>query len=591
VPGLGIERRFSLKGAEESDNLLTCIEDGDIEDLHRLLSDLPGGETSVLTTPSLLAKHKMRTPLMAAAATGDLATSTATLQAFNQQYSNKLARDSEMRTQLTNRDREGMTALMLAARSSSVAVLGELLTEIYNTEALAALELHDHKRMKLLMHAASNGPAPIFQEAQQAMRKAFGGDEDGFCRHLMRQSADGRTILMHAAASGDSMVLIMVSEVCQRFIRPQALREMMVERDSDGLNLLMHAASCCAPASALVPAETPPGKQPPRIVQNTLSPRCPGSLDPDSSHKKDAGPAESSSKGTASKTALTGGGTSPADASSGAVAGDAAKDKKTAVEKMVEADTKEEKGVNKRDAVVVPVFKVAVRLVTKCLWTDEVLQQLKAVDLWGRSVLTHALLSGHELMFEAAYGAIRDVLQDELVGEMMETNEGEREDTPMIDALARGNTDMRKLYALRAGQLKASASLSSLPCCTMDAKIEGFIPGKLVVMFQLLLPQIAEGRQLILLYIMCALAPLVKLATIGSVDDSDSKHTGIKARSNKLSVLLGAPAMFFWGVGTSTVGQTALGWSSSLSATSMAAATLAIPAVDSFFNSRKASAI
>ncbi|CBJ30072.1 Kinase, NEK [Ectocarpus siliculosus] len=528
VPGLGIERRFSLKDAEESDNLLTCIEDGDIEDLHRLLSDLPGGETSVLTTPSLLAKHKMRTPLMAAAATGDLATCTATLQALNQQYSNKLARESEMRTQLTNRDREGMTALMLAARSSSVAVLGELLTEIYNTEALATLELHDHKHMTLLMHAASNGPAPIFQEAQQAMRKAFGGDED--------------------------------------------LREMMVERDSDGLNLLMHAASCCAPASALVPAETPP-------------------VDPDSSHKKDGGPAESSrSKGTASKTALTGGGTSPADASSGAVAGDAAKDKKTAVEKTVEADTKEEKGVNKRDAVVVPVFKVAVRLVTRCLWTDEVLQQLKAVDLWGRSVLTHALLSGHEMMFEAAYGAVRDVLQDELVSEMMETNEGEREDTPMIDALARGNTDMRKLYALRAGQLKKDVDARS-KLSTMDAKIEGFIPGKLVVMFQLLLPQIAEGRQLILLYIMCALAPLVKLATTGSVDDSDSKHTGVKARSNKLSVLLGAPAMFFWGVGTSTVGQTALGWSSSLSATSMAAATLAIPAVDSFFNSRKASAI
>ncbi|CAN0561495.1 unnamed protein product, partial [Ectocarpus sp. 12 AP-2014] len=126
VPSLGIERRFSLKDAEESDSLLTCIEDGDIEDLHRLLSDLPGGETSVLTTPSLLSKHKMRTPLMAAAATGDLATFSATLQAFNQQYSNKIARDSEMRAQLTNRDREGMTALMLAARSSSVAVLGEL---------------------------------------------------------------------------------------------------------------------------------------------------------------------------------------------------------------------------------------------------------------------------------------------------------------------------------------------------------------------------------------------------------------------------------------------------------------------------------
>lgn len=43
------------------------------------------------------------------------------------------------------------------------------------------------------------------------------------------------------------------------------------------------------------------------------------------------------------------------------------------------------------------------------------------------------------------------------VSEMMETNEGEREDTPMIEALAMGDTSMRKLYALRAGQVKASA--------------------------------------------------------------------------------------------------------------------------------------
>lgn len=40
-------------------------------------------------------------------------------------------------------------------------------------------------------------------------------------------------------------------------------------------------------------------------------------------------------------------------------------------------------------------------------------------------------------------------------------------------------------------------------------------------------------------------------------------------KSNKLSVLVGAPAMFFRGVGTSTVGAS-FGWSESLSATSMA---------------------
>lgn len=51
----------------------------------------------------------------------------------------------------------------------------------------------------------------------------------------------------------------------------------------------------------------------------------------------------------------------------------------------------------------------------------------------------------------------------------------------------------------------------------------------------------------------------------------------------------GAPAMFFWGVGTSTIGQTSpLGWSPSLSATMMAAATICIPAIDSFLYSSSA---
>lgn len=39
---------------------------------------------------------------------------------------------------------------------------------------------------------------------------------------------------------------------------------------------------------------------------------------------------------------------------------------------------------------------------------------------------------------------------------MLETNEGEREDEPMIDALDKGQTSMRKLFALRVGQIKAS---------------------------------------------------------------------------------------------------------------------------------------
>lgn len=42
-------------------------------------------------------------------------------------------------------------------------------------------------------------------------------------------------------------------------------------------------------------------------------------------------------------------------------------------------------------------------------------------------------------------------------------------------------------------------------------------------------------------------------------------------RTGKLSIFLGAPAMFFWGIGTSDIGSTSvLNWSPALSATAMA---------------------
>lgn len=44
-------------------------------------------------------------------------------------------------------------------------------------QAVTALDMHDHKRMTVLMHSVSKGPAPLFQEVHQAMREAFGGDD------------------------------------------------------------------------------------------------------------------------------------------------------------------------------------------------------------------------------------------------------------------------------------------------------------------------------------------------------------------------------------------------------------------------------
>ena len=47
--------------------------------------------------------------------------------------------------------------------------------------------------------------------------------------------------------------------------------------------------------------------------------------------------------------------------------------------------------------------------------------------------------------------------------------------------------------------------------------------------------------------------------------------------------LLSVPAMFVWGIGTSTIGLSALGWGDTASAAALAVATIVIPAMDSFF--------
>lgn len=49
-------------------------------------------------------------------------------------FAPQLARDFEMRLQLANRDKHGMSAAMLAARSGSVAIAAALITEIEETE-------------------------------------------------------------------------------------------------------------------------------------------------------------------------------------------------------------------------------------------------------------------------------------------------------------------------------------------------------------------------------------------------------------------------------------------------------------------------
>lgn len=131
----------------------------------------------------------------------------------------QLHRGLEMRTQLGIKDKEGMTVAMHAAKSGNVATVSALIAEIELAEvsssaygvprsrmirivgwfhtpilqgyhafapfqelsldfaqASFALVACDYKQTTLIMHAASEGNAPIFREVQQAIRRTFKHD-------------------------------------------------------------------------------------------------------------------------------------------------------------------------------------------------------------------------------------------------------------------------------------------------------------------------------------------------------------------------------------------------------------------------------
>lgn len=88
-----VERTYSVKDAKASQDLFTAFEKNDIDNVLLILSRTAaeGGLTpAALTTPSLMVKHKLRTPLMAAAVTREFSVFTAFLDAFDRNHSNKV---------------------------------------------------------------------------------------------------------------------------------------------------------------------------------------------------------------------------------------------------------------------------------------------------------------------------------------------------------------------------------------------------------------------------------------------------------------------------------------------------------------------
>ncbi|CAM9891734.1 unnamed protein product [Ascophyllum nodosum] len=132
---------------------------------------------------------------------------------------------------------------------------------------------------------------------------------------------------------------------------------------------------------------------------------------------------------------------------------------------------------------------------------------------------------------------------------MLDTEEDEREDTPMRNAVQRAEKLMYVVFHNRRRQLKKDVSARS-KLSTIEAKIQSFIPGKLVVIYQLLLAEITGQDHLYLLIVMAALAPLFNAAASLFTKEKPTSNSGPNLpKKSTISFLLGAPAMFFWGIG------------------------------------------
>lgn len=85
-PRIVLGRTHSAQESRNSHDLLSAIEDGNINSVRSVLLMIPAADASVLTTPSLMAEHSQRTPLMAAAFNGSLVIFTTLIHHFNRVY-------------------------------------------------------------------------------------------------------------------------------------------------------------------------------------------------------------------------------------------------------------------------------------------------------------------------------------------------------------------------------------------------------------------------------------------------------------------------------------------------------------------------
>lgn len=96
-----LARTVSAQQASSSHHLLRALEEGGIEDVRNVLLGTPEGlRRSALLSASYDSRHKLRTPLMAAARTGSYAIFTTIMNSIDRLFSRSLVSERMMRAMI-----------------------------------------------------------------------------------------------------------------------------------------------------------------------------------------------------------------------------------------------------------------------------------------------------------------------------------------------------------------------------------------------------------------------------------------------------------------------------------------------------------
>ncbi|CAM9237710.1 unnamed protein product [Ectocarpus fasciculatus] len=421
-----------------------------------------------------------------------------------------------------------------------------------------------HKLRTPLMAAAATGQMPIVGVVLAAFGDVFMEDGDkedmvnartkGMQKQLDMVDVEGMTLLMHACSTSSSAVFQALSKTVQ----PSQFREVIRARDAHGMTILHHAVNGngneqVAPArsSTTAPSQAAPSQ--------------------DRLHSVGAGweggtqTEPPTTAGERLATVTEGGG--PAE-------GHASEEVPFVLDPRL------------------PVIQAALEFARANLWMPEYRKLLVARDGWHRSIIEHAIMSGRTQIFEAVFDALRRDIHDEKIDLLLDPGvESSHAQTSLRRAInSQEGTPMAQLVREKTTTLKSDVSKRK-DDSTVAAKIQAFIPGNLIVIFQLLLPEFDESGDgpLYLLLVLCFVAPFWSWGAAMSVK-RDPEIANTRARRTAAKYFLAIPAMFFWGVGTSKIAPNSFNWAESASAAALAVATIVIPALDTYFSGRGARA-